>query len=145
VLFVLPQLNGIFQCAVWVLLQWNEMEWNGAWDAMQADLILLVATESGISDVTRNEQETVWHVLNPPPASVEAHPVRLSESSNRISTAGNSATKLTALEYAAGESVHGAAHVAVHGACFTADSDDVRCFYSAMLLCLVLSELGFAC
>jgi hypothetical protein len=95
---------------------------------VQADLILLVATENGVSDVTPHEQETVWHVLNPPPESVEAHPVRLSEGSHRMSVAGNSISKMSSLEFAGvGESVHGASNVAVHGACFTADSDDVRC------------------
>lgn len=85
----------------------------------QADLILLVATENGCPEVTAAEKSTVWHLVNPPTVSVEAHPVRLSHSGNRISAGGYSSSRIASVELAGGSET-------VCGTCFTADSDDVR-------------------
>lgn len=88
---------------------------------LQADLILLVGTENGTSEVTQAEYDTVWRMLNPPNLPVEAHPVRLSHSGHRMSAGDNSGSKMSSLELAGGGDT-------VHGACFTADSDDVRSY-----------------
>lgn len=104
---------------------------------VQADLILMVATEDGSPVVTTAEQDTVRHLLNPPASSVEAHPVRLSQSGHRTSTSAYSNSKMSSMELAGCSEI-------VHGACFTADSDDVRClcyYCTCICMCIVISQV----
>lgn len=90
-----------------------------------------MATENGSPEVTPAENNTVWHLINPPAQSVEAHPVRLSQSGHRMSSGETSNGKLSSLELTGGSET-------VFGACFTADSDDVRCLAAVHALFLRL-------
>ena len=79
-----------------------------------------MATENGSPEVTAAEKGTVWRLVNPPTASVEAHPVRLSHSGHRIAAGVySSSSRMGSVELTGGTET-------VCGTCFTADGDDVR-------------------